>query len=423
MNTILVIVFGLTYLAIAFEHFLKISKSASALLGAGILWSLYAVMATDANGVTKELSHSLISTSHIVFFLIGAMAIVEVIDAHHGFEVVTRHIKTHRLVSLLWQLSVVTFFLSAILDNLATTIVMVSVVKKLVRREDDRLFLAGFVVIAANAGGAWSPMGDVTTTMLWIGGQITPRATIETLFFPSLVSLIVPLMVGSWMIRGRQLTAIDSAEKSPSIATELERNIVFFLGLSVLLFVPFFKTLTQLPPFMGVFLGLGLIWFVGDVLHRRKSVLAQEHLGLTAAFSRIDMPSIMFLLGILLSVATLEHTHILSNLSEWINQVIHRQEVVVLLIGLASAIVDNVPLVAASMSMYDKAIYPIDSFFWQFLAYCAGTGGSILVIGSAAGIAAMGIAKINFAWYLRKISGLALLGYLAGASVFLLRAS
>jgi Na+/H+ antiporter NhaD/arsenite permease-like protein len=389
-------------------------------LGAGLLWAIYALASTDYAQINQELSASLIGTAQIVFFLMAAMAIVEVVDAHQGFDVVTARINTQSLPMLLWIICWVAFFLSSILDNLTTTIVMISLVRKLLDSREDRLFFAGMIVIAANAGGAWSPIGDVTTTMLWIGGQITPLAIIQTLFLPSLVNLLAPLLVVSWMLRGKRVMAPAQIESTDGFSTSVfERNTMFFLGLGVLVAVPAFKTVTHLPPFMGVLLGLGLLWIVGDLIHKDKSFEARNHLDLSTALSRIDMSSIVFFIGILLAVSILEHTHVLSSLAAWLDETVGRLDLIVLLIGLVSAVVDNVPLVAASMGMYSLEKYPADSFIWEFLAYCAGTGGSILIIGSAAGVAAMGIEKIDFVWYLKKISGLAFIGYIAGALVYM----
>ena len=421
MLTALVLIFVLAYAAIAFEHPLKINKSASALVGAGLLWSIYAVSAADPHVVGEQLNESLISTAQIVFFLMGAMAIVEVVDAHNGFEVITSRIKTTQMSSLMWLVGFVTFFLSAILDNLTTTIVMVSLMKKLLDKRQDRLFFAGIIIIAANAGGAWSPIGDVTTTMLWIGGQITAVEIMKGLFVPSLVNMIVPLIVTSFWLKGLAVVPPTRLESDDQLeqSSAFERNLMFFLGLGILVAVPAFKTWTHLPPFMGVLFGLGLLWLVGDLVHRKKLDEHKAHLSLTHALTKIDMPSIVFFVGILLSVATLEHTHILLDVAAWLDKVVGRQDVIVMIIGLVSAIVDNVPLVAASMGMYSLTQYPADSFLWEFLAYCAGTGGSILIIGSAAGVAAMGLERIDFIWYVKKISGLALIGYFAGAFVYI----
>jgi Na+/H+ antiporter NhaD/arsenite permease-like protein len=308
------------------------------------------------------------------------------------------------------------------LDNLTTAIVMVSLMKKLLDKREDRLFFAGLIVIAANAGGAWSPIGDVTTTMLWIGGQITALEIIKGLFIPSVINLLVPLSVTAWMLRGRLVEApTRDANEGQVQTTAFERQLMFFLGLGILVAVPAFKTITHLPPFLGILFGLGVLWLVGDLIHRHKSDEDKEHLSLVSALTRIDMSSILFFVGILLAVATLEHAHILPAVAQWLNDVVGRLDIIVILIGLVSAVVDNVPLVAASMGMYSLTDYPADSFIWEFLAYCAGTGGSILIIGSAAGVAAMGLEKIDFIWYMKKISLLALLGYFGGAIAYIIQ--
>ena len=421
MLTALVIVFVLAYAAIALEHPLKINKSASALIGAGLLWTIYAIASGDAKTVSAELGESLMGTAQIVFFLIGAMTIVEVVDAHNGFEVITSRIRTTKLSSLMWLVGFVTFFLSSILDNLTTTIVMVSLMKKLLDKRDDRLFFAGIIIIAANAGGAWTPIGDVTTTMLWIGGQITTLAVMQGVFLASIVNLLVPLVAASWMASGRVVESPKVVASDKTSTTVLEQTVMLLLGLGVLVLVPVFKAVTHLPPFMGVLLGLGVLWLVGDLMHKHKDEDDKQGLTLVSALGRIDMSAIVFFIGILLAVAVLEHSHILPALATWLDHAVGRLDVIVLIIGLVSAVVDNVPLVAASMGMYDMAQYPPDSFLWEFMAYCAGTGGSILIIGSAAGVAAMGLERIDFLWYLRKISGLALAGYLAGAAVYVLQ--
>jgi len=422
MLTALIAVFIIAYAAIALEHPIKINKSASALMGAGLLWTIYALSLGDPHTVNEQLGHSLMGTAQIVFFLMGAMTIVEVVDAHNGFEIITKRIRTSRLSSLMWLVGFVTFFLSAILDNLTTTIVMISLMRKLLAKREDRLFFAGIIVIAANSGGAWSPIGDVTTTMLWIGGQITALAIIKSVILPSLVSMIAPLSITAYALRGREVEARQQIPSDHGMrTTEFERNLMFFMGLGVLVAVPVFKTVTHLPPFMGVMFGLGILWLVGDLVHRHKEEAAKHHLTLAHALSKIDMSSLVFFIGILLAVATLEHTNILIALAQWLDRVVGRQDVIVMIIGIASAIVDNVPLVAASMGMYSLADYPPDHFLWEFLAYCAGTGGSILIIGSAAGVAAMGLEKVHFFWYVKKISGLALVGYFAGAGTYLLQ--
>ncbi len=415
----IVTIFVISYAAIALEHPIKVNKSASALLGAGLLWTVYAVLSGDYDLIGKQLDESVSSTAQIVFFLIGAMTIVEVIDAHNGFEVITSLISTRKQVTLMWLVGFVTFFLSAILDNLTTTIVMISLTRKLLGNQSDRLFFAAMIVIAANAGGAWSAIGDVTTTMLWIGGQITPLAIIKGVFLPSLVNLVVPLFVIGMFLRGRDVVPPGDGERETSKIALYERNITFYLGLGILVMVPAFKTVTHLPPFMGILFGLGILWMVGELIHRHKEEDEKKPLTLVHALTRIDMSSIVFFIGILLAVAALQHTHVLEMLAKWLDTTVGRQDVIVVLLGLLSAIVDNVPLVAASMGMYSLTQYPPDSFLWEFVAYCAGTGGSILIIGSAAGVAAMGLEQIHFFWYVRRISGLALLGYLGGAAVYI----
>ncbi|KJR98465.1 MAG: sodium:proton antiporter [Desulfobulbaceae bacterium BRH_c16a] len=422
MVTALVIIFVLAYASIALEHPLKVNKSASALIGAGLLWTVYSLMGGDYHLILENLNESLASTAQIVFFLMGAMTIVEVVDAHNGFRVITSRIKTTKITSLLWLVGFVTFFLSAILDNLTTTIVMISLMKKLLDRHDDRLFFAGIIVVAANAGGAWSPIGDVTTTMLWIGGQITSLAIMEGVFLPSMACLVVPLLFLNFALRGKEVVGPIANDNNSDIrTTPFEQNLMFFMGIGCLVAVPIFKSITHLPPFMGILFGLGILWLVGEILHRKKEDEFKEHLTLVAALKHIDMSSIVFFIGILLAVATLEHTHILTALAQWLDHTFGRLDIIVTLIGLLSAVVDNVPLVAASMGMYSMVTYPPDSFLWEFMAYCAGTGGSILIIGSAAGVAAMGLEKIHFFWYAKKIGGLAALGYFSGIAVYIMQ--
>ena len=422
MITALVIIFIVAYAAIALEHPIGINKSASALIGAGLLWTVYAVMSGNPQMVEEQLNESISATAQIVFFLMGAMTIVEVVDAHNGFEVITSRIKTTKLSSLMWLVGFVTFFLSSVLDNLTTTIVMISLMKKLLNNHDDRLFFAGMIVVAANAGGAWTPIGDVTTTMLWIGGQITTLAIMKGVFIPSMINLLVPLVLVSWMLKGRDVVPPPQAAESGLLqTTPFERTLMFRMGLGTLMAVPVFKSITHLPPFMGILFGLGILWFVGELLHREKEDVDKQHLTLVHALQKIDMGSIVFFIGILLAVATLEHTHILTVLAQWLDQTVGRQDLIVTIIGLVSAIVDNVPLVAASMGMYSLAQYPADSFLWEFMAYCAGTGGSILIIGSAAGVAAMGLEKIHFFWYARKIAPLALIGYFCGVAAYIVQ--
>ena len=417
----IVIIFIVAYAAIALEHPIKINKGASALLGAGLLWTVYAMLAGDHALVEPQLRESVGTTAGIVFFLIGAMTIVEVIDAHNGFEVITSQIRTRKQATLMWIICFVTFFLSAVLDNLTTTIVMISLMKKLSGSQGDRLFFASMIVIAANAGGAWSVIGDVTTTMLWIGGQITPLPIVKGVFLPSLINLLLPLLIVTYLLKGKEIAPPNSDENSIRRTNVFERNLIFYLGIALLIAVPAFKTITHLPPFMGILFGLGILWVVGELIHRGKEPDEKEPLTLVHALTQIDMASIVFFIGILLAVATLEHTHVLEMLAKWLDVNVGRQDLIVVMLGLLSAIVDNVPLVAASMGMYSLAQYPADSFLWEFIAYCAGTGGSILIIGSAAGVAAMGLEKIHFFWYVKRISGLALLGYLGGAAAYIVQ--
>jgi Na+/H+ antiporter NhaD/arsenite permease-like protein len=416
----IVVIFIIAYVAIAFEHPIGINKSASALVGAGLLWTAYATLGGNHTQVEQQLNESVSSTAQIVFFLIGAMTIVEVIDAHNGFEVITSLIRTRKQATLMWLVGFVTFFLSAILDNLTTTIVMISLMRKLLGNQSDRLFFAAMIVIAANAGGAWSAIGDVTTTMLWIGGQITPLSIIKSVFLASLINLVVPLLLVSIRLRGKEIVPPQQGDEI--FRTRIfERNLIFFLGLGILVMVPVFKTVTHLPPFMGILFGLGILWMVGELMHRDKEEDEKKHLTLVHALTRIDMTSIVFFVGILLAVAALEHTHVLEMLAKWLDANVGRQDAIVIALGLLSAIVDNVPLVAASMGMYSLTQYPPDSFLWEFVAYCAGTGGSILIIGSASGVAAMGLEKIHFFWYMSRISGLALLGYFGGAAAYIIQ--
>jgi Na+/H+ antiporter NhaD/arsenite permease-like protein len=414
-------IFVIAYAAIALEHPIRINKSASALVGAGLLWTVYALSSGDYALIDRQLDASVSSTAQIVFFLIGAMTIVEVIDAHNGFEVITSLIRTRKQATLMWLVGFVTFFLSAMLDNLTTTIVMISLTRKLLGNPSDRLLFAAMIVIAANAGGAWSAIGDVTTTMLWIGGQITPLAIIKGVFLASLVNLVVPLFVVSALLRGREVIPPSDQERELSQTGLFERNLTFYLGLGILVLVPAFKTITHLPPFMGILFGLGILWMAGELIHRDKEEDVKKRLTLVHALTRIDMSSIVFFIGILFAVAALEHARVLEMLTGWLDTNVGSQGVIVIMLGLLSAVVDNVPLVAASMGMYSLAQYPADSFLWEFIAYCAGTGGSILIIGSAAGVAAMGLEKIHFFWYVRRISGLALLGYFGGVATYIVQ--
>jgi Na+/H+ antiporter NhaD/arsenite permease-like protein len=424
MVTAIILTFIIGYVCIAFEHPLKINKTASALITGVICWAIYALSAVfggthNSHEIVEQLSHHLAPISEILFFLMGAMTIVELVDTHQGFAIITKRITTRNAVALMWIICFVSFFLSAVLDNLTTTIVMVSLLRKLVQNQQQRLLYVGMVVIAANAGGAWSPIGDVTTTMLWIGGQVSAANIIKTLFIPSLVCVLVPLIIISFRLKGDiELGETDNMGEPEMPAKE--SNLMFFTGLGGLLFVPVFKTITHLPPYMGMLFSLGFIWVVSEIIHYNKEPEDKSPYSPTRALQRIDMPSVLFFLGILLAISSLESLHVLEQLAVFLNASIGNEDIIVTVIGLLSAVIDNVPLVAASMGMYPLAEYPIDHKLWEFMAFAAGTGGSALIIGSAAGVAAMGMEKIDFIWYLKKITWLALLGYFAGIVAYLL---
>lgn len=475
MTTLLIAVFVLGYAAIAFEHPLKVNKTASALLTAVCMWTIYILFSNslvDVNWtsfteflrkekitevtsevkthfVGHELSHALGSIAEILFFLLGAMTIVELIDSHQGFKVITNRITTTDSRKLLWIISIITFFLSAALDNLTTSIVMVSLLRKLIHNQEQRKFFAGLVIIAANAGGAWSPIGDVTTTMLWIGGQITSGNIMITLLLPSLVCLLVPLIYLSFKMKGNVERAAFDNQAAIGAEQVKGSKLMLFVGLGALLFVPIFKTITHLPPYMGMLLGLGVIWVVSELLHADKDEEARKPYSAIHALSKIDTSSVLFFLGILIAIHVLESTTVLSQAALWMDQTIHDTNVIAIAIGLLSSVVDNVPLVAASMGMYPLATanvnpeafqyamenkelvehgmvvfqgtkyYLADAKIWEFIAYTAGTGGSCLIIGSAAGVAVMGMEKIDFIWYMKRISLLALLGFFAGALTYM----
>ncbi|MGZ8542185.1 MAG: sodium:proton antiporter NhaD [Chitinophagaceae bacterium] len=419
MNTLITLVFIAGYAAIAFEHPLKINKTASALLTGVLCWVIYMMSSSDTHVVSEQLYEHLGQISGILFFLLGAMTIVEIIDAHDGFEVITSKITTKDKRKLLWIIGFVTFFLSAVLDNLTTTIVMVSLLRKLITDKETRMFFIGMVVIAANAGGAWTPIGDVTTTMLWIGGQITTGNIMMKLFLPSMACLAVPLILLSFTIKGKIENTVRAESKQANPTTAYERNLILVLGIGALIFVPAFKTITHLPPFLGMLFGLSILWVVTEMIHKDKYDEDKDVYSVVSALRKADVPSVLFFLGILVAISALESTHILSDLASYMDDTIGNLNIIVISIGLLSAIIDNVPLVAATMGMYDLQTYPTDHYFWEFIAYCAGTGGSCLIIGSAAGVAAMGMEKIDFFWYVKKIAWLALLGYFAGALVYM----
>lgn len=421
MVTIISLIFIIGYAAIALEHPIRINKAATALITGVLCWTVFAVSAPDKHIPSHLLTEYLGEVAGILFFLLGAMTIVELIDAHDGFEVITSRIQTTSKKKLVWVIGFLTFFLSAVLDNLTTTIVMVSLLRIIIPEKKERLLFAGLVIIAANAGGAWSPIGDVTTTMLWIGGQISAGNIIIQTFLPGLVCFFIPALLITRQLKGN-FQFPDKITGSRNLSTSSkDRNTVFWIGIISLLFVPVFKTITHLPPYMGVLLGLGVMWVVTEMIHSEKDEAEKGLYSVNHALRKIDTPSILFFLGILLSIAALQATGILSDLAGWMNSSIGNIKIITVLIGLLSAIVDNVPLVAAAQGMYSLEQYPTDHYFWEFLAYCAGTGGSILIIGSAAGVAAMGLEKIEFFWYLKKIGWLALLGYLAGAGFYLLQ--
>ncbi|MGZ8525934.1 MAG: sodium:proton antiporter NhaD [Chitinophagaceae bacterium] len=419
MYTLITLLFIAGYAAIAFEHPLKINKTASALLTGVLCWVVYIMGSGNTELVSEQLYEHLGQISGILFFLLGAMTIVELIDAHDGFEVITSKITTKDKRKLLWIISFVAFFLSAVLDNLTTTIVMVSLLRKLITDKQTRMFFIGMVVIAANAGGAWTPIGDVTTTMLWIGGQITTGNIMIKLILPSLACLIVPLIFLSFRINGKIENTLMDETKQANPTTAFERKLILGLGIGALIFVPFFKTITHLPPFLGILFGLGVLWVVTEMIHKNKNEEDKNVYSVVHALRKADTPSVLFFLGILVAIAALESTHLLADLATYMDSTIGNINIIVISIGLLSAIIDNVPLVAATMGMYDMQTYPTDHYFWEFIAYCAGTGGSCLIIGSAAGVAAMGMEKIDFFWYVKKISLIALLGYFAGALIYM----
>jgi Na+/H+ antiporter NhaD/arsenite permease-like protein len=446
MEIAILVVFIIGYVCIAAEHAIKIDKAATALLTGTLCWTLYFISGGSSHEVAAhaadtahadvyavldgKLMHHLQEIAGILLFLMGAMTIVELIDAHEGFKVITDRITSRSKVKLMWVVAILSFFLSAALDNLTTAIVMISLTRKLIDDQQTRWFFGGIVIIAANAGGAWSPIGDVTTTMLWIGGQITAGEIVPSIFLSSLVSLLVPLMALSFVMKG-EVKRPDYKEHIEHQASRRDQRLVFTLGVGGLLMVPVFKTVTHLPPFMGMMFSLGLIWMVTELIHSRKIMEERSKYSALQALRKIDMPSVLFFLGILLAVGVLNETGQLAKLSVFLRESLGNVYSINIAIGLLSAIIDNVPLVAASMGMYEVSpaltgdawadLFVQDGPFWHFLAYTAGTGGSVLIIGSAAGVAVMGIEKITFTWYLKKIAPWALLGYFAGCGVYMLQ--
>ena len=413
----LIALFIVGYLAIAFEHQIKLNKAASALITGVLCWIFFIFSGGGHDKVLHDLMEHMGEISGILFFLLGAMTIVELIDAHDGFDLISSNIKTKKKSSILFIITIVSFFLSAVLDNLTTTIVLISLVTKLIHDDKEKLVFASMIVISANAGGAWSPIGDVTTTMLWIGGQISALTTIKEVFLPSIVSVIIPLAALGYGMKGE--ISMMPNRSATADADNKEKNLVFVVGMVSLLFVPVFKTFTGLPPFMGMLFSLGIMWLITEIIHSGKDTADKDNLSVNHAIRKIDTPSILFFLGILLSVAALQSAGVLQVLANSLASTIGNQKIIVVLLGLLSAIIDNVPLVAATQGMYSLAEFPLDHPFWQFMGYCSGTGGSILIIGSAAGVAAMGLTKIEFFWYLKKISFWALLGYLSGALTYI----
>ncbi len=418
MYLLIGLVFVIGYLAIALEHPFHVNKAASALITGVLVWVLLVVGMGDGHEMVHRLSEHLGEIAAILFFLMGAMTIVELVDAHEGFRIITDRITGTNKVSLLWVLSFITFFLSAALDNMTTAIVMCALLRKLIKDKHDLWTFAGMVIIAANAGGAWSPIGDVTTIMLWIGGQVTSANIILKLIGPSLVCLVLPLLWFTFTFKGTVQRPEAGAEHGHKGVSKGKQQLVLALGLFALLGVPLFKSVTHLPPYMGVLLGLGILWVVTELMHMRSLESEAGHLRVTAVLRRIDVPSVLFFLGILTAVAGLQEAGHLTDLAHFLDANLGSIYAVNTVIGALSAVVDNVPLVAAAMGMYPMEQFHVDHPFWELLAYCAGTGGSILIIGSAAGVAAMGILGIDFLWYLRRIAFPAALGYAGGIVTF-----
>jgi Na+/H+ antiporter NhaD/arsenite permease-like protein len=418
----LIFIFCIGYALIVFEHQVKLNKTASALMTGVLCWTWFVFSgdgsAAHTDGVLHQLSEVLSKSSEIVFFLLGAMTIVELMDAHNGFELITNRITTTNRRKLLWIVALITFFLASVLDTLATIVVVIKLLDKLLDDDEEKLTMSGFAVVAANAGGSWSVIGAPTTTMLWIGKQITVSAAAKALFLPCLLSMILVLLV--YQLRFSKKEAPAAA---PLLKNDLSRSekAMFFIGIIALLFVPVFKTVTHLPPYMGMMMSLAVVWAGSEIMNYRRDEEDKQRYSVGAALSKIEIPSLLFFLGILLAVGSLEVTGMLDNLAENLEQVLPNKTITISVIGLLSAIVDNIPLTAATMGMYDLSVFPTDNSLWLLTAYCVGTGGSILVIGSAAGVAAMGVRKsMDFFWYVRHISIWALATYLLGIFLFLL---
>ena len=431
----MIILFALGYMCIALEHRIKIDKSATALAMFGVIWSVYALASGDADTGSKLLEH-LGSTCETLVFLIGAMTIVDLIDRNGGFSIITDHITSRNKITLLWTLAFITFFMSAVLDNMTTTIIMIMMLRKLVPTLRDRWIYAGVIIIAANTGGAWSPIGDVTTIMLWMRGNVSAGSLILYLMVPCLVSMVIPVTMAMKKLRGGtlMLPQVEAATPLPRGVGKRFSRGVLCLGVAGLLFVPVFKSLTGLPPYVGMMLSLGVVWIVTEWIygHRKLNISEDSKHRVSQIVKNIDMPTILFFLGILMSVAGLQTAGILSDTANFLDRSIHEVFTITSIIGVLSSVIDNVPLVAACIGMYpmpdvaaiaasaDPAyaqLFAPDGLFWLLLSYCAGVGGSILIIGSAAGVVAMGLEKIDFTWYLKNISLMALLGYAAGIAV------
>jgi Na+/H+ antiporter NhaD/arsenite permease-like protein len=416
MTLIITIVFVIGYVLIAIEHDIKIDKAASALVTGVLCWLLFYISNHSNAESEKILIEHLGDISAILFFLLGAMTIVEVIDTHDGFRIITDFISTKSKALILVLISIITFCLSAILDNLTTSIVMTSLSGKLLSEKQDRLWFASMIIIAANAGGAWSPIGDVTTTMLWIGGQITPGYIVFKTLIPSLMVIIVPLSVLLFKFKGQEIEQVRRIKNADHPA---EGNLILFSGIGLLVCVPVFKTVTHMPPFMGMLIALGIMWMIGSLVHYGKQYEDRARFSVANALQRIDTSSILFFLGILLAVSALQSIGALRQMADFTTGYIKNEYLIGTILGFLSAIIDNVPLVAAAQGMFSLELYPVNHLFWGFLALSAGTGGSAVIIGSAAGVAVMGIEKINFIWYLKNVSLLALLGFFAGLGTFI----
>ena len=436
MTAIIVTVFCLGYLLIALENVTKVNKAAVALLMCVVCWGLYAIsgVAGSSELLNGTIEKNLGEAGTTLFFLMGAMTIVEVVDQYGGFNFVRSVLSSKSKGALLWKIGFMTLVLSAVLDNLTTSIVMIMILRKLVSDHKDRIWYASMVIIAANAGGAFSPIGDVTTIMIWNGGMITASGVIREIFIPSLLAFVVPAFIVQYKLKGAlPAPTVGGEEKTVSDVTKWQRNLIFFIGVGGLCFVPIYHNLTELPAFMGILLVLGTLWFVTEVINWKKGEHDATAKRITKLLSRIDMTTILFFLGILMSVAVLSETGVLRAVGAWLEETVGNCYLVTGAIGVLSSVVDNVPLVAGAMKMYSiptaqmiasdplLAQYAVDGVFWQLLSYCAGVGGSMLIIGSAAGVVVMGLENISFGWYMRHITPLAFAGYLCGIIAYYLQ--